>query len=68
MAIVDQGSKADGTDIHTVNQEALSLPTRDLAKTWKYGWLYGAGALKLGSIAKPMARPEEQVWSPNKGV
>ena len=37
-------------DIHTANQEAAGLPTRDNAKTFIYGWLYGAGDAKIGSI------------------
>ena len=37
-------------DIHTVNQEAAGLPTRDAAKTFIYAFLYGAGDEKIGSI------------------
>ena len=37
-------------DIHSANQEAAGLPTRDNAKTFIYGWLYGAGDAKIGSI------------------
>ncbi|WP_236527530.1 DNA polymerase, partial [Escherichia coli] len=37
-------------DIHTVNQEAAELPTRDNAKTFIYGFLYGAGDEKIGQI------------------
>jgi DNA polymerase I-like protein with 3'-5' exonuclease and polymerase domains len=37
-------------DIHTVNQQAAGLPTRDNAKTFIYGWLYGAGDAKIGRI------------------
>ena len=37
-------------DIHTVNQEAAGLPTRDNAKTFIYGFLYGAGDAKIGQI------------------
>lgn len=37
-------------DIHKANQEAAGLPTRDMAKTFIYAFLYGAGADKLGSI------------------
>ena len=37
-------------DIHTVNQEAAGLPTRDNAKTFIYGFLYGAGNEKIGQI------------------
>ena len=37
-------------DIHTKNQIAAGLPTRDNAKTFIYGFLYGAGDEKIGSI------------------
>lgn len=47
---VVEGSKDDGTDVHTVNQRFIGLNSRDSAKTWIYAYLYGAGNLKLGSI------------------
>ena len=37
-------------DIHTANQKAAGLPTRDNAKTFIYGFLYGAGNAKVGEI------------------
>ena len=37
-------------DIHTYNQKAAGLPTRNNAKTFIYAFLYGAGAEKLGQI------------------
>lgn len=37
-------------DIHTANQKAAGLPTRDNAKTFIYGFLYGAGDAKIGQI------------------
>lgn len=37
-------------DIHTANQNAAGLPTRDDAKTFIYAFLYGAGDAKIGSI------------------
>lgn len=37
-------------DIHSVNQEAAGLPTRANAKTFIYGYLYGAGDAKIGLI------------------
>lgn len=37
-------------DIHSVNQKAAGLPTRDNAKTFIYGFLYGAGDEKIGKI------------------
>ena len=37
-------------DIHTANQKAAGLPERSQAKTFIYGFLYGAGDAKTGSI------------------
>jgi len=37
-------------DIHTANQLAAGLETRDLSKTFIYAFLYGAGDEKIGSI------------------
>ena len=37
-------------DIHTKNQTAAGLPTRDSAKTFIYGFLYGAGNEKIGQL------------------
>lgn len=37
-------------DIHTANQLAAGLPTRNNAKTFIYAFLYGAGDAKIGSI------------------
>lgn len=37
-------------DIHTHNQKAVGLPTRDDAKTFIYATLYGAGDAKIGKI------------------
>jgi DNA polymerase I-like protein with 3'-5' exonuclease and polymerase domains len=48
---VTNGSSKEGTDVHTVNQKAAGLPTRDVAKTFIYAFLYGAGDAKIGSIA-----------------
>ncbi len=38
-------------DIHTSNQKAAKLDTRDQAKTFIYAFIYGAGDGKLGAIA-----------------
>jgi len=38
-------------DIHTANQKAAGLSTRDQAKTFIYAFLYGAGPSKIGQIA-----------------
>lgn len=53
MAKYDKGAYGKvvvGGDIHSLNQQAAGLPTRDNAKTFIYGWLYGAGDPKIGSI------------------
>jgi len=47
---VCEGSSKDGTDVHTINQKAANLQTRDQAKTFIYAFLYGAGPSKIGSI------------------
>ena len=47
---VCEGSSKDGTDVHTINQRAAGLLTRDSAKTFIYAFLYGAGDAKIGSI------------------
>lgn len=57
------GDKANGTDMHSVNCRALGMDPqrtydvagvqitgRDIAKTWFYAFIYGAGDFKLGSI------------------
>lgn len=53
MAKWDDGAFAkellDG-DIHTANQKAAGLPTRNDAKSFIYAFLYGAGPAKLGKI------------------
>jgi DNA polymerase I-like protein with 3'-5' exonuclease and polymerase domains len=37
-------------DIHTANQQAAGLETRNQAKSFIYAFLYGAGPAKLGSV------------------
>lgn len=53
---VTEGSSKDGTDVHTVNQKAAGLATRDNAKTFIYAFLYGAGDAKIGSIVGGSAK------------
>jgi len=55
----DQGAYAHeilNGDIHTANQKAAGLPTRDQAKTFIYAYLYGAGDAKMGKIINGTAR------------
>ena len=47
---VSEGKSKDGTDVHSVNQKAAGLATRDIAKTFIYAFLYGAGDAKIGSV------------------
>lgn len=49
------GDKDKGTDLHSVNQRAAGLPDRDTAKTFIYGFLFGAGDAKIGKIVKGTA-------------
>lgn len=61
--VVLKGDKSVGTDMHSVNARALGLdpkklytvgaiqlPGREIAKTFFYAFIYGAGGDKLGSI------------------
>ena len=58
---VTEGSSKDGTDVHTVNQKAASLQTRDQAKTFIYAFLYGAGPAKIGSIVGGSAKDGQRL-------
>ena len=49
---VVEGKQSEGTDVHTRNQRAIEIETRDDAKTFFYALVYGAGDGKLGSISK----------------
>jgi len=48
-------------DIHTTNQLAAGLPTRDAAKTFFYGFLYGAGDAKVGTLVNGNAYDGKKV-------
>lgn len=58
---VTEGSSKEGTDVHTINQKAAGLQTRDQAKTFIYAFLYGAGAAKIGSIVGGSYRDGEKL-------
>ena len=64
MAFYDRGEYAkivtEG-DVHTVNQKAAGLETRDQAKTMIYALLYGAGDHKMGEIIGGGAREGQQL-------
>lgn len=52
VEVVLKGDKAKGTDMHSVNCRALGMDPsthRDIAKTWFYAFIYGAGDYKLGT-------------------
>jgi DNA polymerase-1 len=48
-------------DIHTANQVAAGLESRDKAKTFIYAFIYGAGSAKIGSIIGGSQRDGERV-------
>lgn len=58
---VCEGSSKDGTDVHTQNQKAAGLSTRDEAKTFIYAFLYGAGAEKIGKVVGGDARAGQKL-------
>jgi len=47
-------------DIHTANQIAAGLESRDKAKTFIYAFIYGAGSAKIGSIIGGTQRDGER--------
>ena len=47
-------------DIHTANQVAAGLESRDKAKTFIYAFIYGAGSAKIGSIIGGTQRDGER--------
>jgi DNA polymerase-1 len=54
IRVILEGKKEDGTDIHSANRDRWKLTgkhSRDTAKTMFYAFIYGAGDVKLGSIA-----------------
>jgi DNA polymerase I-like protein with 3'-5' exonuclease and polymerase domains len=59
LAFYDGGEYAKTViegDIHSLNQKAAGLETRDQAKTFIYAFLYGAGDAKIGEIVGGNAR------------
>ena len=47
-------------DVHTANQEAAQLNSRDLAKKFIYTFLYGAGDEKIGATVAPDSSASER--------
>lgn len=73
------GDKKLGTDMHSVNARALGLDPkktydvagsqsggRDIAKTWFYAFIYGAGDYKLGAIMGIMSNPKATIAAGKK--
>lgn len=56
------GKKEDETDIHNVNRKALGLDhvTRDMAKTFIYAFLLGAGTGKVAEILQTDSKTAKQ--------
>jgi DNA polymerase-1 len=48
-------------DIHTANQTAAGLQTRNQAKTFIYAFLYGAGSSKIGSVVGGSAKEGQKL-------
>ena len=48
-------------DIHTANQNAAGLQTRNQAKTFIYAFLYGAGSAKIGQIVGGSAKEGQKL-------
>lgn len=48
-------------DIHTYNQEAANLPSRNLAKTMIYALIYGAGDARMGEIINGSSKEGKQL-------
>ncbi len=47
-------------DVHSHNQKAAGLDSRDTAKTFIYALIYGAGDQKLGATINPKESPSNQ--------
>ena len=45
-----EGDKDKETDVHSLNRQSLNIQSRDVAKTFFYAFIYGAGDEKLGKI------------------
>ena len=57
----DYTSEVVEGDIHTANQMAAGLQTRNQAKTFIYAFLYGAGSAKIGSIVGGSAKEGQKL-------
>lgn len=59
------GRKEDGTDMHTLNAKTLGC-SRDVAKTWFYAFIYGAGDWKLGFTLTGKKGPKRKITNIGK--
>jgi DNA polymerase I-like protein with 3'-5' exonuclease and polymerase domains len=62
------GREVIGGDIHTVNQKAAGLATRNEAKTFIYAWLYGEGDEARGAKFLPKTATSAQKRRKGKKV
>jgi DNA polymerase I-like protein with 3'-5' exonuclease and polymerase domains len=66
------GSSDLGTDVHTLNMKKLGLPSRDMAKTFKYAVTYGAQPKKIASqLNVTVAKATDwynKFWEANTGL
>src|SRR5260370_16257764 len=61
LSTFDGGTYADvvvNGDVHTVNQMAFGMSSRDKAKTATYALFYGSGASNLGPTADAKMPPD----------
>lgn len=49
-AAVLYGTSKEGTDLHSLNQKRAGVASRNLAKNFFYGFIFGAGDTKIGKI------------------
>jgi len=71
-AKIVMGKSTSGLDVHTINQHALGLMTRDDAKTFKYAVTYGAMPPKLartfGWTLDHAQKVYDDFWSANPAL
>lgn len=71
LALWDDGEYASlvtnpEVDIHIYNQEKFGVETRDISKRLLYAVLYGAGALKAGTVINPYENDDEVLYKLGK--
>lgn len=63
---IDKGDKSNGTDVHSMAQKAMGLPTRDAAKTATYGILYGSSGPRVGWGLLADSPETEVIYTPKE--